>query len=571
MNINSEEQQYVNQQSLLLLVSNLTKAIYAFPITASILTFLFWPYVDHTFMLLWMLAVVMISIYRAVIHQKINSIIISSLNYQKNLNFMLSLDFLSGLILGLSGYFLASLPQEYQWLLIVIAATFSMNSVAAQSSIKISVLAFNIPLYISFIYWLLVLGHLSYYALTLFTLIHAAFLSGHFKAMHSYIYNSLQLTFSNQQLANDLAKKNTALKKSNQQVKAASLAKSQFIAQLSHQLKDPLQGIMEQLNHSDQLTNLTEMHTSIKTVQLSGMSLLTLLNDLIDVNRLEKGLLARVEKSFDVRKHFDDLAELIALSAENKKLFFYCDIADDVPSKVISDPLRLSQITLNLLANAIKFTHTGEVGLTITYQLINQESWLIITVIDTGQGIDETKQNYIFQPFVRGESSLDYIGNGLGLSISQELSKLLGGNISVISAPEKGSIFSCKVPVQLVIEKERFGMFSKQKILLIESNMRQRQALIHQLTYLKKSYEIAENAKEAMAICASNKIKYQAVIIGHQNKLQQKLLLNLCDRIKLSTIVLKPITAVSQQVQEHSKTIYYPVKTSKLATVLDAL
>jgi hypothetical protein len=347
------------------------------------------------------------------------------------------------------------------------------------------------------------------------------------------------------------------------------MAKSQFIAQLSHQLKDPLQGIIEKLNIHEQPTNVTEIQTLVKAVQASGVSLLTLLNDLIDVHRLEKGLLAKIDQSIEVRKHFDDLAQLITLNAENKNLFFYCDIADDVPSNVISDPLRLSQITLNLLANAIKFTEKGEVGLSLTYQITNNEAWLTIRVIDTGQGIDEERQNYIFQHFVQGESSIDAVGNGLGLSISQELAKLLGGNISVISSPEKGSIFSCKVPVQVVAEKEMVAKYSKQKILLIEGNVRQRQAMVHQLNYLKKPFEMAENAKEAMAICASHNSKYQIVIIGHQDKLQQKLLLNLCARIKLPTLVLKSLSEKYPALGVNSNTLNYPIKLSDLVRVLE--
>jgi len=569
INKNIEEQQYVNQQSLVLLVSSLTKAIYAFPITASILTFIFWSYVEHSIILLWLFCVYCVSVIRFVVHKNIKQKSGIFAEYSFWLKTMLAIDFSSGFILGMSGYFITVLPQELQLLVVIVAAAISMESIGAQSAIKSSFASFNIPLFVTFSFWLFIAGSATHFVLIALILVHGVFLFGNFKAMHEHIRKGFKLTFSNQKLANDLAKKNIELEKSNQQVKATSMAKSQFIAQLSHQLKDPLQSIIEKLNISEQPTNVTEIQTLVKAVQTSGVSLLTLLNDLIDVHRLEKGLLAKIDQSIDVRKHFDDLAQLIALNAENKNLFFYCDIADDVPSKVISDPLRLSQITLNLLANAIKFTEKGEVGLSLTYQITNNEAWLTITVIDTGQGIDEEKQNYIFQHFVQGESSIDAVGNGLGLSISQELAQLLGGNISVISSPDKGSIFSCKVPVQLGAEKEMVAKYSKQKILLIEGNVRQRQAMIHQFNYLKKSFEIAENAKEAMAICASHNSKYQIVIIGHQDKLQQKLLLNLCARIKLPTLVLKSLSEKHPALGDNSNTLNYPIKLSDLLRVLE--
>jgi signal transduction histidine kinase/CheY-like chemotaxis protein len=571
---NNEQRQYVDQQCLLLVVASLSKAVFSFPLTISIISFIFWPYSDHHAILLWLLSVYSISIYRFIVHRNIQRVVLTEQNYSIHLFRILFLDFLSGLTLGLGGYFLLTLPQELQWLLIIVAAAISTNSVAAQSAIKKSVFAFNIPMYVTFISWLfLANGQLNYVIICLM-LVHAVFLLGHYKALHSYIIDGLTLTFINRQLANDLSLKNEALLKSNQQVKAASLAKSHFIAEISHSIREPLQGMVEGLNQSQRFNHFSDMLSSVKSVQSSGVGLLTLLNDLIDINRFENGQLVQEVKVFNVREHFDDLVSFIALNAENKGLFLYCNIHSDVADLVISDPLRLSQISLNLLANAIKFTEQGEVGLTISTQQSHGKLWLTIAVSDTGCGISEDKKDYIFQPFVHGSSVVERIGNGLGLAISQELAHLLGGSISVISTLAKGSIFSCKVPIELSSEKPLFKTFTSQKVLLIENNVNQRQAMINQLKYLNVAFELVNNAKEAMALCAGHHNKYQVVILGHQDKLQQKLLLNLCQRIKLPVIVLTALSQNSHHINKPSDnfllTLSYPVALSALKAALNA-
>lgn len=575
MPLNANEQQYIDQQCLLLLVASLGKAIIAFPITASILTALFWPYVDHTIMLLWLSAVVGVSVYRAIVHRAVSKNKISPLNYKSFLNHMLLLDFFSGFILGLCGYFLSDLPQNLQWLLIITAAIFSMNSVAVQSSIKISVLAFNLPLYLSFIFWLIVVGDLTYYVVAILMLIHAGFLFGHFKALHAYIFNSLKLTFSNQQLANDLAEKNTELIKINQQVKASSKAKSQFIADISHQIKEPLQGMVNGLTYSQKLANLSDINSAIKPIQSSGVVLLALLNDLIAVERLDSGQLIKEEKSFNVREYFDDLLALVVPNAAQKNLFLYCDINSDVSDEIITDPLKLRQIVLNLLANAIKYTSQGEVALSLSTYHVNNQIWLTIAVADTGCGIAEDKQQLIFQPFVRGESSLDLVGNGLGLAISHELTVLLGGMLSVISAVDKGAIFRCKLPIKVSSNELITPLLSKQKILLVEAHNGQCQSMVNQFNHLKMVVETCDHIKDAMAICASHNNKYQAVIVGHQDKLQQRLLINLCQRIKFPMILLADLNEKQQSITEQAEglvqVLTYPVKLSALKHALNLL
>lgn len=564
--ISEEEALYIKKQSLQLVVDNLKKVIYIFPLTMTVLASLFWSYVDLFILLFWLMGIYGISIYRAVVHKQIENSVIKPQSFSLFLKKILWLDFASGLALGLSGYFLLFIPQQLQWLLILVFATISMNVVAAQSALPKSVIAFNFPLYVNFIIWLILAGEPLSYILVALVLLHALFLFGHFKTLHKHIIQGFKLTYHNKKLAYELVDKNQQLLLSNQQIKAASLAKSQFIAGISQQLVMPLEGVLTQLEKSQQAFQLSEIKVQIKNAQIAGNRLVNLLNDLLDVNRLEQGVISAQMALFDVREHFENIASLVALSAEHKGLTLYCNIHAHVPQYIESDALRLTQITLNLLTNAIKFTQQGEVGLTIYTELRENKQYLVIEVHDTGIGIDEKLQQIIFQPFVHGEAKVERIGNGLGLAINQELCQLLGGSITLLSKINKGSVFSCHIPIVTSQNKPMVTVRVTQKILLIERQYKHKQSLINQLRYLKVPFDLVNSAKEAMPLCA-NQNKYQAVIIGEQEKLPQKLLLNLCKRIKLKAIVLTPISQVNQFSDEVIQ-LHYPVKTQELMQAL---
>jgi signal transduction histidine kinase len=564
--ISEGEALYIKAQSLRLVVANLRKVVYIFPLTMSVLASLFWGYIDYLILVSWLASVFGISIYRFIVHKQIESSDISAENYALFLNKILLLDFASGFILGLSGYFLLFIPQELQWLVVLVFATISMNVVAAQSAIKISVLTFNIPLYVGFIFWLIIAGKPLDYIIIALVLLHGLFLYGHFKSLHQHIIRGFKLTYKNKKLAKALLEKNKQLALSNQQVQASSLAKSQFIADIGQQLAMPLEGMLEQLDISQQAFQLSDSKMYIKSAQATGSTLLNLLNDLLDVNRLEQGMISAQTELFSVRNHFENIVSLVALSAEHKGLLLYCNIHPNVPSFIESDPLRLSQITLNLLTNAIKFTEQGEVGITLYLSGIKGKEELVIEVSDTGIGIDENLKKIIFQPFVHGKAKVERVGNGLGLAISQALCQLLNGTITLISEPNKGSIFSCHIPIlQHKNEPVPIGLL-QQKVLLVEKQGKHKQSIINQLRYLKIPYDLVHSAKEAMPLC-TNQHKYQAVIIGEQERLQQKLLVNLCLRIKLKAIVLTTLSKI-EHFDDKVLTLYYPLKTEALTSAV---
>jgi len=564
----AKQQAYIQHQSLILLVSSLNKAIYVFPLTAIILTVLFWPHTNHVLLASWLVAICVLSLVRNAVHKKINQQKSSPLNYSRWLKYMLMLDVSGGTLAGFSSLFLASLPQEFQWLLIIVIIAISMESVAGQSAIKSSFIAFTLPLFSGFALGLILVGSNIFYILSIFAVLHAFFLYGNFTAMHHHIRTNLTLTFSNQQLAKQLKQKNQALVTSNEQINATSQAKSKFIISMSQELRTPLQGMLKQLESIQKTPHDPEHLGSLSIVRSSGVGLLNLLNDLMDVYRLEKGQLKPKVKVFDVRQHFEDLAHLLAINAHVKGLKLFCTIDSKVPAKIESDPVRLSQITLNLLANALKFTNQGQVELKISSEMYGEQAFLNIAVSDTGIGIDQDHMKMIFQPFFQGQSDAETLGNGLGLAISRELCQLLDGEMSAHSVSGKGSVFSLEIPVKITQQFELPVLYNIKSILLVEGENKHRISIKQQLRFLNLSYETATNAKEAMATCAESRNKFAAVIIGHQSSLQQKLLINLCQRLKLPTIELFEFGKDNNSEQ---LTLNYPVKLEQLKTAINRL
>jgi len=559
------QQAYIQYQSLLLLVSSLNKAMYVFPLTATILTVLFWPHTNQIVLGGWLFAICVLSFIRHMVHKKISLQQRSTNNYARGLKYMLILDVSAGSLAGFSSLFLTSLPQEFQWLLIIVLIAISMESVSGQSAIKSSFIAFTLPLFSGFILGLILLGSNISYILCLFALLHVSFLYGNFTAMHHHIKTNLTLTFSNQQLAAQLKQKNQALELSNEQVNATSMAKSKFIISMSQELKTPLQGMLKLMESVQKNSYTPETLRSLSIIRSSGFGLLTLLDDLTDVYRLEQGKLTPKIKVFTVRQHFEDLVHLLAINAHVKGLKIFCTIDSNVPAKIESDPVRLSQVTLNLLANALKFTTQGKIELNISSQIHAEQMLLTIAVADTGIGIDEDNMKMIFQPFIQGTTDVETIGNGLGLAISRELCLLLDGKMSAQSVVGQGSVFSVEIPVKISQKADLPMLHSKKTVLLVEGSSQYQISMAHQLRFLNLPFETVNNAKDAMAICAEKRTKISAVIIGHQSDLQQKLLINLCQRLKLPTIEL---VEYNRDNSSDQLTLIYPVKLAQLKATI---
>lgn len=259
----------------------------------------------------------------------------------------------------------------------------------------------------------------------------------------------------------DLIKAQEIVKQKAHDLEIASKYKSEFLANMSHELRTPLNSILilSQLFANNKKGNLSSKQVeSAQAIHSSGSDLLSLINEILDLSKVEAGKIELMLENIQLNHLIENLKRIFDNVASEKGLTFNIELADNLPAQILSDDQRLQQVLRNLLSNAFKFTHQGNVNLKIARptaeQLsnspLNAENSIAFAVIDEGIGIPQEKQNAIFQAFQQadGSTSRNYGGTGLGLSISKELSRLLGGSIHLESIEGQGSTFSVVIPEQ---------------------------------------------------------------------------------------------------------------------------
>ncbi len=232
---------------------------------------------------------------------------------------------------------------------------------------------------------------------------------------------------------------------------AASVAKSQFLANMSHELRTPLNAILgyAQLLERDALSE--RQRSAVGTIHQSGVHLLTLITDILDLSKVEAGKLELLPAPIDLHACVAGVEQMIRLRAEEKGLGFSVEIAGDVPDRIVADGKRLRQVLINLLGNAVKFTAAGEVRLEVSLLGWSDGDVRVrFDVIDTGAGIPKDQIERIFRPFEQAGNAADRSGGtGLGLSISRQIIQVMGGEIHVSSSLGLGSRFRVEMPLAL--------------------------------------------------------------------------------------------------------------------------
>ncbi len=312
---------------------------------------------------------------------------------------------------------------------------------------------------------------------------------------HSLAEKNLAL----EQKAAELAEaRNTALR--------ASEAKSQFLATVSHELRTPMNGFMGMAQLLAETPLTRDQREMLDTAIQSAQHLHKLIENILDYSNIDRGQLKCEMRPFDLRRLVEEAAASHRAAAHDKKLALQSAVDTDLPGRVIGDPIRLRQILDSLLDNAIKFTHEGKIALVVT---ACGQARIRFTVHDSGIGMTAEQQGKIFDLFSQadGSSTRQYGGLGLGLTLSQQLVKHLGGLIRLESQPGQGSTFHVELPLPPVPDEapsrpiasppEHVGD-EKRRILVVEDNAMNRSLAKAMLNKLGYDYRFAENGQEAL-------------------------------------------------------------------------
>jgi len=317
---------------------------------------------------------------------------------------------------------------------------------------------------------------------------------------------------------------------SEKNLKEASKIQEQFVANISHEIRTPMNAVLGFAGLLQKTGLDKNQQEYVRSIRSSAENLLTIINDILDLSRIESGMMHIERLPFNLRELLDSLATMMNVKAKSRNLYLITEIDQSIPQILKGDAVRLTQILINLLSNALKFTHEG--GVSIKAECVEKKdetAFVRFMISDTGIGIEPAKQKTIFERFhqAQPETTRRYGGTGLGLSIVKQLVEIQNGTISIDSEPGKGSVFTVVLPYQISKETEITGALSssvlvaepllkKIKILVAEDNPMNQKLLQHLLAQWQIDFNMVNNGAEALRVLKQRPGDYAMVLMDIQ-------------------------------------------------------